>query len=192
MSPKDICTIRVIDQLVEAGVAVFKLEGRGRSEAYVSTVTAVYKEATQACVQGTWSPEQVPIWEARLQQVFNRQFWHGGYYLGEDWDTWSGRSNSMALEQRQHLGRVLRWYPRAQVAEIRLEAAPLSAGELIEITGGTTGVVRLRVPSVRCDDADGATREVEQAPKGAVALVAVEQKVRRGDKVYTVTRRRMA
>ena len=128
MSPKDICTIRVIDQLVEAGVSVFKLEGRGRSEAYVSTVTEVYKEAVTDCAAGTWSPEKVAAWEDRLLHVFNRQFWHGGYYLGEEWDTWSGCSNSLALEQRRHMGRVMRWYAKAGVAEIRLEAEPVSPG----------------------------------------------------------------
>lgn len=189
MSPKDICTIRVIDQLVQAGVSVFKLEGRGRSESYVATVTAVYKEATQAYLAGEWGAEQVAAWEERLHHVFNRQFWHGGYYLGEEWETWSGRSHSMALEQRNHLGRIVRWYPKAGVAEIRLEASSLSPGDQIEVTGPTTGVVRIEVSAVRCDDAEGITREVSSAPKGSIALVATAQKVRRGDKVYTVTRR---
>lgn len=192
MSPKDICTIRVIDQLVEAGVSVFKLEGRGRSEAYVSTVTAVYREAVEACAGGTWSPEKVAAWEERLLQVFNRKFWHGGYYLGEEWDTWSGCSNSLALEQRRHLGRVVRWYPKAKVAEIRLEAEPLSPGDRIEITGCTTGIVRVDVQEVRCDDAQGITRTVPTAPKGAVAMVAVDTKLRHGDKVYLVTRRKLS
>lgn len=192
MSPKDICTIRVIDQLVEAGISVFKLEGRGRSESYVSTVTSVYREATQACIAGEWTAEKVAAWEERLRHVFNRDFWHGGYYLGEEWETWSGRSNSLALEQRQHLGRVQRWYPKAGVAELKLEAAELKPGQQIEITGATTGVVRLQVPAVRCDDAEGNTREVELAPKGSIALISMPQKVRRGDKVYTITRRRLS
>lgn len=191
MSPKDICTIRVIDQLVEAGVSVFKLEGRGRSEAYVSTVTQVYKEAVSDCAAGTWSPEKVADWEQRLLHVFNRQFWHGGYYLGEEWDTWSGCSNSLALEQRRHMGRVMRWYPKVGVAEIRLEAEPISPGDKIEITGGTTGIVRVTVPEVRCDDENGVTQIVPTAPKGATALIAVPQKVRHGDKVYLVTRRKL-
>ncbi len=192
MSPKDICTIRVIDQLVEAGVSVFKLEGRGRSEAYVSTVTQVYKEAVSACAAETWSPEKVADWEERLLHVFNRQFWHGGYYLGEEWDTWSGCSNSLALEQRRHMGRVMRWYAKAGVAEIRLEAEPVSPGDKIEITGCTTGIVRVTVPEVRCDDENGVTQIVPTAPKGATALIAVPQKVRHGDKVYLVTRRKLS
>lgn len=192
MSPKDICTIRVIDQLVEAGVSVFKLEGRGRSEAYVSTVTKVYKEAVAACAAGTWHPGKVAAWEAELQRVFNRQFWHGGYYLGESWDTWSGCSNSLALEQRRHLGRVQRWYPKAKVAEIRLEASPLAVGDKMEITGCTTGIVRVEVAELRCDDENGVAQAVASAPKGAVALVPVETKLRHGDKVYLVERRKLS
>ena len=192
MSPKDICTIRVIDQLMEAGVSVYKLEGRGRSESYVSEVTAVYKEAVQCCARGEWSPDKVAAWEERLLRVFNRRFWHGGYYLGEDWDTWSGVSNSLALEQRRHLGRVVRWYPQARVAEIRLEAEPLSVGDKIEITGCTTGIVRLVVPELRADDAEGVTQRLQTVPKGAHALVAVDTKVRHGDKVYLVTRRKLS
>ncbi len=191
MSPKDICTIRVIDQLVEAGVSVFKLEGRGRSEAYVSTVTQVYKEAVQCCARGEWSPDKVPAWEERLLQVFNRHFWHGGYYLGDEWETWSGCSNSLSLEQRRHMGRVMRWYPQVGVAEIRLEAEPVSVGDKIEITGCTTGIVRVVVPEVRYDDEQGVTQTVTTAPKGAHALIAVPQKVRHGDKVYLVTRRKL-
>ena len=178
-------------QLVEAGVSVFKLEGRGRSEAYVSTVTSVYKEAVQCCARGEWNPEKVGAWEGELLRVFNRQFWHGGYYLGEEWETWSGCSNSLALEQRQHLGRVMRWYAKVGVAEIRLEAGPVAPGDNIEITGVTTGIVRVAVPEVRCDDEQGVTQVVPVAPKGATALIPVDTKVRHGDKVYIVTRRKL-
>lgn len=192
MSPKDICTIRVVDQLVEAGISVFKIEGRGRSETYVSTVTGVYKEAVAACARGEWSPERVADWEDKLRRVFNRQFWHGGYYLGEPWETWSGCSNSLALEQRQHLGRVLRWYPKAHVAELRLEAGSLSVGDKIEVTGCTTGVVQALVQELRSDDDAGITHAVPSVPKGGIALLPMDEKVRHGDKVYLVTRRKLS
>ncbi len=191
MSPKDICTIRVIDQLVEAGVSVFKLEGRGRSESYVSTVTRVYKEAVACCAAGEWTAEKVPAWEEELLRVFNRQFWQGGYYLGEDWDVWSGCSNSLAMEQRQHLGRVMRWYQKAGVAQIRLEASALSLDDDIEITGPTTGHVRLKVAELRYDNDEGETLIAETVPKGYMAFLPINVKVRHGDKVYLVSRRRL-
>ncbi len=192
MSPKDICTIRVIDQLVAAGVSVFKLEGRGRSEAYVSTVTRVYKEAVACCAAGEWTPDKVPVWEEDLRRVFNRDFWQGGYYLGEEWDTWSSSANSLALEQRQHLGRVMRWYPKAGVAQIRLEASSLAIGELIEVTGQTTGIVRVRPEELRYDDENEQTIQAEMAPKGTIVFIPMETKVRHGDKVYKVSRRMLS
>ncbi len=192
MSPKDICTIRVLDQLVEAGVSVFKLEGRGRSAAYVSTVTEVYREAVAACREGAFSRERALEWEARLLRVFNRQFWDGGYYLGEEWSMWSGCSNNIALEHRRHLGKVLRWYAKVGVAEIRLEAGDVAPGDTIEITGPTTGVVRLVVPEVRRDDEQGVTQQVARCCKGEVALVAVPRKLRHGDKVYQVVPRKLS
>ncbi len=191
MSPKDICTIRVIDQLVEAGVSVFKLEGRGRSESYVSTVTKVYKEAVQICAAGEWTPEKVPVWEDELLRVFNRQFWQGGYYLGEEWDTWSGCSNSLALEQRQHLGRVIRWYPKIGVAQIRLEAYDLKIGDILEITGVTTGIVRATIEELRYDNEEGETITADTAPKGSIAFIPLPAKTRQGDKVYKVSRRKL-
>ncbi len=192
MSPKDICTIRVLDQLVEAGVSVFKLEGRGRSASYVSTVTEVYREAVAACREGSFTRERALEWEQRLLRVFNRQFWDGGYYLGEDWSMWSGCSNNIALEQRRHLGKVVRWYARAGVAEIRLEADDVCPGDTIEITGPTTGVVRLVVPEVRWDAPQGVTRVVERCPKGQVALIAVPRKLRHGDKAYRIVPRKLS
>ena len=77
------------------------------------------------------------------------------------------------------------------MAEIRLEAEPVSVGDKIEITGCTTGIVRVVVPEVRYDDESGTTLTVTTAPKGVHALIAVPQKVRHGDKVYLVTRRKL-
>ena len=192
MSPRDLCTIRVLDQLLSAGVSVLKLEGRGRSETYVSTVTAVYKEASQAWKGGEWSMEKVKDWEERLRLVFNRDFWHGGYYLGEPWKIWSGSAGSRSPEKREHLGRVLRFFAQPSVAEISIEAADLCSGAEIEITGPTTGVLRHKIHSMRCDDASGVAQETTSVPKGARALIPLPQKVRRGDKVFLITKRHLS
>ena len=191
MSPADLCTIRVLDQLLDAGVSVLKLEGRGRSAAYVSTVTAVYREAAQAWAQGDWSEQRVQAWEQRLHSVFNRSFWHGGYYLGELWDGWSGAPGSQATEQRDFAGTVLKYYARVGVAEIRLNAVDLQTGETIEITGPTTGVLRHTITEMRADDPAGETRPISQARKGSVILVQLPRRVRRGDKVFTVREKKL-
>lgn len=191
MSPRDICTIRVLDQLVDAGVSVFKLEGRGRSEDYVAAVTRVYKEAVQACREGAFTPERVEAWEARLHGVFNRDFWHGGYYLGEAWGEWSGCSNSRATEQRVHAAKVTRFYAKNGVAELFLEALGLEEGQSILVCGPSTGALRVEVTEMR-QDVDGVTQRVAAAPKGAMVYVAVPERVRRNDRVYLVQPRALA
>lgn len=192
MSPRDLCTIRVLDQLLAAGISVLKLEGRGRSETYVSTVTAVYKEASRAWERGEWSTEKVKAWEERLRLVFNRDFWHGGYYLGEPWNIWSGSAGSRSPEKREHLGRVLRFFAQPSVAEVSVEAADLCNDSEIEITGPTTGVLRHKIKSMRCDNANGEAQETTFVPKGAKALIPLPQKVRRGDKVFLIAKRRLS
>ena len=106
MSPKDLCTIPVLDQLLDAGVSVLKLEGRGRSSDYVRTVTSVYREAARACQDGTFSSDRAEAWMKRLESVFNRGFWQGGYYLGVKWGEWSGSANSRAALLKIHIARV--------------------------------------------------------------------------------------
>lgn len=106
MSPRDLCTVPVLDQLLDAGVSVLKLEGRGRSSDYVRTVTSVYREAAQACLDGTFSAARAEAWMKRLESVFNRGFWQGGYYLGVKWGEWSGSANSRAALLKIHIAKV--------------------------------------------------------------------------------------
>lgn len=49
MSPKDLCTIEFIDKIIDAGISVFKIEGRARSAEYVKIVTSAYRQAADAC-----------------------------------------------------------------------------------------------------------------------------------------------
>lgn len=191
MSPRDICTIRVIDQLLDSGVSVLKLEGRGRSEDYVAVVTRAYREAVDAWACGTFTPERALAWEEGLRRVFNRDFWQGGYYLGEPWGEWSGCSNSRASEQRTHVARVTRYYARSRVAELYLEAGDMETGQTILICGPTTGALRIALGEMRQDVA-GETVAVEHAIKGTAVYVAVPERVRRNDRVYLLQPRRLS
>lgn len=191
MSPRDICTIRVIDQLLDAGISVLKLEGRGRAEDYVAAVTSVYKEAVAAWREGTYTREKAVAWEERLRRVFNRDFWQGGYYLGEPWGEWSGRSNSRASEQKVHVAKVARYYAQSGVAELFLEAGDLKLGECLVICGPTTGAMRVELVEMR-QDIEGKTVSVERADKGSTAFIAVPGRVRRNDKVYLLQPRQLS
>lgn len=191
MSPKDICTIQVLDQLIDAGVSIFKLEGRGRSSDYVHTVTSVYREAATACLDGNYTSEKITEWEERLSSVFNRGFWQGGYYLGQNWDEWSGASNSRATKSRHHAGKIIKFYPKAQVAQVYLEALGLENGQEILITGPTTGPVKLILEEMRID-VDGCMEAVSQAEKGQTVFIKVPEKIRKGDIAYILKPRKLS
>jgi len=179
MSPKDLCTIRHLGNLAEAGVAVFKLEGRARPAHYVATVTRAYRAALDAVEAGTFRTEDFEPAEAELAKVFNRGFWDGGYYLGERMGEWAASGNSQATRKRIQLGVVSNYFSRPGVAEFTLWQRELLPGSEILIEGPTTGAVGWRAEEIRVAGAPAA-----RAVKDDVVTLAVPAKVRRQDKVF--------
>jgi len=178
MSPADLCTIDILDQLVDAGVTVLKFEGRGRPPEYVDTVISTYKEALQTIENGTYSEKKFPNWLKKLGEVYNRKF-SSGYYLGRKSDFWAETSGNQATEERVFVGKVTKYFPKAKVAEIMLEASDLDIADKIIITGKTTGLVRATVSEMR----DEQQQPVERAEKQAITL-PIESVVRTNDKLY--------
>lgn len=178
MSPKDLCTIGFMDKMVDAGVSVFKIEGRARSAEYVKTVTACYSEAAQAVADGTYSAEKVADWTQRLKTVFNRGFWDG-YYLGQRLGEWSEVYGNKATQRKEHVGKVTNYFSNIGVAEFLIEADELHVGDKVLIIGATTGVVETTVTEIRVD-----LQPTDVAAKGVYCSVAVSEKIRRGDKLY--------
>ena len=127
MSPKDLCTIGFVDKLIDAGVRVFKIEGRARSPEYVKTVTSCYDEAVKAVSDGSYSDEKIAGWRKRLASVFNRGFWDG-YYLGQKLGEWNSRYGSSATKRKVYLGKVTNYFSKLSVAEIKLENGDLEKG----------------------------------------------------------------
>jgi len=179
MSPKDICTIRVLDKLIEAGVTIFKIEGRGRSADYVATVTKTYREAINATISGNYKSAQFAAWEKELETVFNRGFWQGGYYLGSKTGEWSNFSGNRATVKKLHIGYVSNYFQKIGVAEITMNAGILKESDEILFTGNTTGVYKLTVSDIRLDG-----KTVKQVEKGDIISLKLKTKVRRNDKVY--------
>ncbi|MDE6483314.1 MAG: U32 family peptidase [Rikenellaceae bacterium] len=178
MSPKDLCTIDFIDKLIEAGVSVFKIEGRARPGEYVKRVTECYGEAVEAYAEGRYTPEYAAGLKTRLATVFNRGFW-GGYYLGKPLGEWSEHYGSSAVKKRQYVGKITNFFKNISVVELAVEAAPLSVGEELIITGNTTGIVETVPAEIRVD-----LKPVETALQGVRCSFAVDEPVHRGDKVY--------
>ncbi len=180
MSPKDLCTIGIVDKIMNAGVRVFKIEGRGRSADYVKEVTRSYREAVAAVEDGSYSMEKVEIWTQRLSKVFNRGFWEG-YYLGRTMGEWSERYGSQATQRKIYVGKISNYFARLGVAEITLETRSVKTGDALMVIGPTTGVMDFIVDEMRVDN-----RVVEVSEKGQKCSLKVEQTVRRGDKVFLV------
>lgn len=178
MSPKDLCTIGFLNKMIDAGVRVFKLEGRARPAEYVLTVCRCYDEALKAILDRTYSAEKIEIWKQRLATVFNRGFWDG-YYLGQRLGEWSEVYGSKATRKKIALGKVTNYFSNLQVGEFKLESFDLSVGDKVLIVGETTGVVEMRVPEIRVD-----LQPVEKVKKGILFSMPVPEKVRRGDKIY--------
>ena len=183
MSPKDLCTIGFLDKMVKAGVQVLKIEGRGRSADYVKTVVSCYREAVEAIAAGTYTPEAIAGWTARLSTVFNRGFWDG-YYLGRTMGEWSDRYGSQATENKVYLGKVTNYFNRPQVAEMRIETREtLRQGDRYMVTGETTGVYTATVEGLRVDKSDD---EAQQVSQGDLFTIKTSQPLHRGDKLYRI------
>jgi len=178
MSPRDLCTIGFIDKMLDAGVAVLKIEGRARSPEYVKTVSSCYDEAVRAVLDGTYDEEKIAEWRKRLSTVFNRGFWDG-YYLGQKLGEWNDRYGSRATRKKVYLGKITNFFAKLNVAEIKLENGDLEKGEKLLITGPTTGVLEYSADEIRVD-----LKVAEKALKGEFCSVKVPVVLRRSDKVY--------
>ncbi len=180
MSPKDLKTIRFLDRMVEAGVTVFKIEGRARGPEYVYTVVQCYKEALNAALSSTITEQMKDQWDERLKTVFNRGFWDG-YYLGQTMGEWSSNYGSSATERKVYVGRGVKYFSKIGVAEFLLEAADLNKGDRLLITGPTTGAVYVTAGEMRYDYAP-----IDHAEQGRYVSIAVPEKVRPSDKLFKI------
>ncbi len=178
MSAKDLCTIDFIDKIIDAGVTVLKIEGRGRSADYVHVVTTCYNEAIEAYLDGTYNQEKVADWKERLATVFNRGFWDG-YYLGKKMGEWSDEYGSKATKQKTYIGRGLKYFEKAQVGEFQLDSHTLKVGDEVMITGPTTGYVETIISEIRVEN-----QVTEAVKKGDVFSFPIDIKIRPSDKLY--------
>lgn len=180
MSPKDLCTIDFLDQLLDTGIVVMKIEGRGRAPEYVKTVIECYREAIDAYYDKSYNEEKVADWMARLGAVYNRGFW-SGYYLGKEIGEWSKGHGSQATTRKIYLGKITNYYAKLGVAECQMESHSFKQGDKILIMGATTGVLEEEVGEIRVDDA-----AVLESKKGDMCSFKVGDKVRPSDKLYKV------
>ncbi|MCB0430589.1 MAG: U32 family peptidase [Flavobacteriales bacterium] len=178
MSAKDLCTVDILDQVIDTGVSVLKIEGRGRSADYVYTATRCYREAADAVLDNTYTPEKVEGWMKDLETVFNRGFWEG-YYLGRKLGEWAKDPGSKATEKKVYIGKGRKFFKQAGAAEFLAESQQLSVGDRILVTGPTTGVVYDEVRELRVDE-----KQVQTVRKGDVFSMPMNESIRASDKLY--------
>lgn len=178
MSPKDLKTIHFINKMIDAGVRVFKIEGRARGPEYVREAVGCYNEAINACIDGTFGEEKIAEWDKRLGKIFNRGFWNG-YYLGQRLGEWTSKYGSSATRTKVYAAKGVRYFSNIKVAEFIMEAGELNVGDEILIIGPTTGVITMTVEEIRVD-----LKPVPKAVKGDRFSIMVAEKIRPSDKLY--------
>ncbi len=178
MSPKDLRTIHFLNKMADAGVRVFKIEGRARGPEYVDIAVRCYSEALEALCDGTYTDERIAGWENELAKIFNRGFWDG-YYLGQRLGEWSSKYGSSATRVKEYRAKGVRYFSKLGVAEFYMEAGELHPGDEVVITGPTTGTIILTLDEIRVD-----LKPVDTVVKGQSFSIAVPSKVRPSDKLY--------
>ncbi|MFN8298955.1 MAG: peptidase U32 family protein [Chitinophagales bacterium] len=178
MSAKDLCTIDFIDKIIDAGVRVLKIEGRGRSADYVYTTTKAYSEAIDAYLNGTYTPDKIAVWKEQLSQVFNRGFWDG-YYLGRKMGEWNDEAGSKATKRKIYVAKGMKYYDRLGVGEFLCESYDLAVGDEIMITGPTTGYLQLQVNELHVEN-----KPTDRVKQGELFSIKTGEKIRPSDKLY--------
>ena len=180
MSPKDLKTIHFLNKMKDAGVEVYKIEGRARGPEYVKTVVSCYREAFEAIADGSYGAEKIAEWDKRLSTVFNRGFWNG-YYLGQRLGEWSDTYGSKATEKKIYAAKTMGWYSRIGIGDFLCEAEELHKGDKILIIGPTTGVIETTLDEIQVD-----YKVVETVHKGDRFTIPVKEKIRLSDKLFVI------
>ncbi len=180
MSPKDLCTIDILDQVIDAGIKVLKIEGRGRAPEYVASVIKCYRDAIDSLEHNTYSKERVVSWMKELEKVYNRGFWNG-YYLGQKLGEWSEGSGSHATQKKVYIGKGVHFYTKAKIGEFKIDAYDIAIGDTILITGPTTGAKEMEIKDMLVND-----EKLNKAIKGDSVTLPVDFKIRPSDKLYKI------
>ena len=178
-SPKDMCMIEHIPELIKTGVSSFKIEGRARSPDYGAMVTGIYREAIDSYLNNPDDYKVNPEWMEELKSVFNRGF-DTGFYFDTPFET-SETNQSKYI--KKDIGQVVNFYNKVSVAELRVWD-DLKIGDKIMIQGETTGSVTHIIESMQVDGAD-----VNHVSKNSNVGVLMPSKVRKNDFVYKLVER---
>ena len=180
MSPKDLCTLDFLDQVIDTGAKVLKIEGRGRAPEYVAKVIQTYRQAIDAYYDQSYTEEKVEAWMEELEKVYNRGFW-SGYYLGQKLGEWSDGSGSHATQKKVYVGKGVHYFPKSNIAEFKIEAYDIKVGDKLLVTGPTTGAKEFDLNEMMVSD-----ERSEKAQKGDSCTIPLDFRIRLSDKLYKI------
>lgn len=180
MSPKDLCTIDFLDEVVNSGIDVLKLEGRSKGADYVYEITKCYREALDAVEEGTYTKEKIEDWMKRLATVYNRGFWDG-YYLGRKLGEWTPNPGSAATERKLYIGKATKYYPKIGIGEFLVETGSLKIGDTLMVSGAHIGMMKETMQTLVVNGL-----EAGEAKRGDKITFPVPAKVTHNDKLYKI------
>lgn len=180
MSPKDLCTIDILDQVIESGATILKIEGRGKGPEYVSMVTKIYKKALLAIEENSYTKEKIDLWKNELAKVYNRGFWEG-YYLGRKLGEWTDNPGSAATEKKIYVGKGKKYFSKIKVGEFLIETGSIKVGDTLLLTGPGFGLIKQPVEKLLVNGAISS-----EAVKGDFVTLACEHKISPTDKLYKI------
>lgn len=181
LSPKDLCTIEFVDQLIEAGVDSFKIEGRKRSPEYTAKTVSVYRNAIDLYFQKELTSERKKELLEELKKVYNRGFSTGFYFGKPSSEDYAGVEGSKATIRKIYLGRVLNYYKKSKIAHVLIEAGSVHQNDDLVVMGETTGVAELKLTNMFCNDEPSL-----KAGKGDEITFQCNKLIRQRDKVFVV------
>lgn len=178
MSPKDLCTIDLLNEIINSGVDVLKIEGRSKGADYVQVVTQCYREAIDAYYNGSYSTELISRWMEELGKVYNRGFWEG-YYLGRKFGQWTVTPGSVATEKKVYLGKATNYYAKIGIGEFTIESGNIKAGDTIMVLGPSVGMHKETMETLMVNG-----MEKGEAAKGDKLTFPLPSRVSASDKLY--------
>ena len=178
-SPKDMCMIEYIPELIKSGVTSFKIEGRARSPDYGALVTNVYRQAIDEYCNNPLDYSFNNKWLDELNSVFNRGF-DTNFYFTTPFET---SEDNQSKYIKKDIGQVVNYYNKVKAAEIRIWD-DLSIGDKIIIHGQKTGSITHQINSMQIDG-----ENVDTVGKGCNVAIAIPTKVRKNDFIYKLVER---
>ena len=181
LSPKDLCTIEFIDQLIEAGIDAFKIEGRKRSPEYIAKTVSTYRKAIDLYFENKLTPEIKAGMFEELGKVYNRGF-SAGFYMGQpSGDDYADIYGSKSTTRKVYVGKIVNYFKKNNVVHAKIESGNINTGDTVYIIGNTTGLVELKLPDMLKDE-----QPVSGASRGDEITFISEETVRPRDQLYKV------